>query len=52
MDLRAKYVFFEEGFDFVVEDNTENLHDGLTLVSDLEILAGTIAHKDTDALLV
>ena len=52
VDLRAKYVFFEEGFDFVVEDNTENLHDGLTLVSDLEILAGTIAHKDTDALLV
>ena len=23
MDLIAKYVFFEEGFDFVIEDNTE-----------------------------
>ena len=42
MDLRAKYVFFEEDFDFVVEDNTENLHDGQMLVSDLEILAITI----------
>ena len=37
MDLRAKYVFFEEGFDFVVEDTTENLHDRHALVSDLEI---------------
>ena len=52
MDLRAEYVFFEEGFDFVIEDNTENLQDGHALVSDLEIPAGTIAYKDTVALLV
>ena len=38
MDLGAKHVFFEEGFDFVVEDTTENLHDRQMLVSDLEIL--------------
>ena len=25
VDLRAKCVCFEEGFDFVVKDNTENL---------------------------
>ncbi len=48
MDLRAKHVFFEEGFDFVVEDTTKNLHDGHALVSDLEIpLTGAIAYKDT-----
>ena len=45
MDLRAKYVFFEEGFDFVVKDNTENLQDGHTLVSDLEIPTCTIATR-------
>jgi hypothetical protein len=49
IDLGAKYVFFEEGFNFVVEDNTEDLHDGHTLVSDLEIHAGTIVHKDIKA---
>ncbi len=42
VDLRAKYVFFEGGFDFVVEDTTENPQDGQMLVSDLEILAVTI----------
>ena len=42
MDLRANYVFFEEGFDFVVEDNTENLLDRQMLVSDLGILAISI----------
>jgi hypothetical protein len=41
VDLRAKCVFFEGTFDFVVEDNTEDLHDGHAL--DLEILASAIA---------
>jgi hypothetical protein len=41
--LRAKYVFFEEMFDFVVHDSTEDLHDGHALVSDLEISASAIA---------
>ena len=50
VDLIAKYVFFEEGFDFVVQDNTENIQDGHALVLDLEIPACTIAHKDTAAL--
>ncbi len=39
---KSKYVFFEEGFDFVVEDTTETPQDGQMLVSDLEILAVTI----------
>jgi hypothetical protein len=43
VDLRAKCVFFEEAFDFVVEDNTEDLQDGYALVLDLEILASAIA---------
>ena len=47
MDLRAKYVFFKEGFDFVVEDSTENLLDRQMLVLDLVFLASAIAHKDT-----
>ena len=25
VDMRAKYVSFEEGFDFVIEDDTEDL---------------------------
>ena len=52
VDLGAKYVSLEEGFDFVLEEATEDLQDGQTLVSDLEILVGTIANKDTTALLV
>ena len=52
MDLRGKYVSFEEGFDFVIEEAMEDLNDGQPPVSDLEIHAGTIAHKDTIALLV
>ena len=52
VDLRAKCVFFEEGFDFVLEDTAENLQDGQMLVSDLEIPASAIAHKDTATLLV
>ena len=52
VDMRAKYVFFEKMFDFVVENTTENLQHGHALVSDLEIPARAIAHKDTDALLV
>ena len=43
VDLREKCVFFEEGFDFVVQDNTEDLQDGHVLVSDLEIPASAIA---------
>jgi hypothetical protein len=43
VDLRAKYVFFEEMFDFVVHDSTEDLHDEHALVSDLEISASAIA---------
>ena len=38
MDLGGKCVSFEEGFDFVIEEATEDLHDGHGLVSDLEIL--------------
>ena len=52
LDLGAKYVSFEEGFDFVIEEATEDLQDGHALVSHLEILVGTIAHKDTVVLLV
>jgi hypothetical protein len=43
VDLGAKYVFFEEEFDFVIEDNMEDLHGGHALVSDLEIPACAIA---------
>jgi hypothetical protein len=46
VDLGAKYVFFEEEFDFEVHDSLEDLHDGHALVSYLEIPAGTIVHKD------
>ena len=46
-----KYVYFEEGFDFVKEESTEDLQDGHTLISDLEILADTIAYKDTNTYL-
>ena len=49
--LGADYVSFEEGFDFVLEDKTEDLQDGQTLGSDLEIHAGTITHKDTNTCL-
>ena len=52
MDSRAKSVFLEEGFDLVAKENTKNLHDRHALVSDLDIPAGTIVHKDTAALLV
>ena len=52
MDPRAKCAFFEEEFDFVVNDTAENLQDGQMLVSDLEFLAVTIPHRDTAALLV
>ena len=38
MDLGRKCVFFEEGFDFVIEEATEDLQDGQSLVSNLEIL--------------
>ena len=51
MDLGAKYVSFEEGFDFVIEEATEDLGDEEALVSDMEITAGTIAHKDTNTCL-
>ena len=51
MDLGAKYASFEEGFDFVIEEATEDLGDKEALVSDLEITAGTIAHKDTNTCL-
>ena len=44
---KSKYVFFEEGFDFVVEDTMENLQNGHALVSDMENPAIAIAHKDT-----
>ena len=51
MDLGGKNVSFEEGFDFVIEDATEDLGDREALVSNLEILSGTIAHKDTNTCL-
>ena len=37
MDLGAKYVSFEEGFDFVIEEATYDLGDREALVSNLEI---------------
>jgi hypothetical protein len=43
VDLGAKYVFLEEIFDFVVEDITEDVHDGHALVSDLEIRTSAVA---------
>ena len=48
VDLGAKYVSFEEGFDFVIEDATEDLEDREVLVSNLEIRAWTIAYKNTN----
>ena len=51
VDLGAKCVSFEEGFDFVIEEAIKDLQDGHTLVSDLEIHASTIAHKDTNTCL-
>ena len=48
VDLGAKYVSFEEGFDFVIKEATEDLQDGYALVSDLEIPVGTIVHNDTN----
>ena len=42
IDLGAKYISFKEGFDFVIKEATEDLHDGHALVSDLKILAGTM----------
>ena len=38
MDLGGKYVSFEKGFDFIIEEATEDLQDEQGLVSDLEIL--------------
>ena len=37
MDLGVKYVYAEEGFDFVIEEATDDLGAGEALVSDLEI---------------
>ena len=37
MDLRVKYVSLEEGFDFVIEDATEDLGDIEALISYLKI---------------
>ena len=44
MDLGGKCVSFEEGFDFVIEEATEDLQDGHGLVSDLEILPSFFCH--------
>ena len=44
MDLGGKCVSFEEGFDFVIEEATEDLQDGHGLVSDLEILLSFFCH--------
>ena len=51
MDMRGKCVSFEEGFDFVIEEAMEYLQDRHGLVSNLEIRAGTIVHKDTNTYL-
>ena len=48
MDLGVKYVSFEEGFDFVIEEATDDLEDEDALVLDMEIPAYTIAHNDTN----
>ena len=44
MDMRWKCVYFKEGFDFVIEEATEDLHDGHGLVSNLEILLSLFCH--------
>ena len=41
----AKYVSFKEGFEFVIEEATEDLQDEQALVFDLEIPIGTIATR-------
>ena len=46
MDLGGKCVSFEEGFDFVIEEATEDLQDGHALISDLEITARTDDYED------
>ena len=51
MDLGVKYDSSEKGFDFVIEEATKYLGDQKALVSYLEILACTIAHKDTNTCL-
>ena len=38
VDLGVKYVSFKEGFDFVIEETTEDLGDGEAPISNLEIL--------------
>ena len=38
MHLGVKYVSFEEGFDFVIKEATEDLGDGEAPISDLKIL--------------
>ena len=51
VNLGAKCVSLEEGFDIVIEEATEDLQNGHALVLDLEISANTIAHKDTNTCL-
>ena len=45
VDMRAKYIIFEEGIDFVIEEATGDLQDEHDLVSDLEFfLSFLLAH--------
>ena len=46
MDLGGKCVSFEEGFDFVIEEATEDLQDRHSLVSNLEIPAIMVDYED------
>ena len=46
MDLGVKHVSFKEGFHFLAEEVLEDLGVGEVLISDLQVRACTIAHKD------
>ena len=46
VDLGGKCVSFEEGFDFVIEEATEDLQDRHSLVSNLEIPAIMVDYED------
>ena len=45
MDLGAKHVSFRKEFHFLAKEALEDLGDGETLISNLQIHAGTLAHK-------
>lgn len=48
MDLGDEHVPLKEGLDFVSEEALEDLRNGETPVSDLEVCASTTAQKDNN----